>query len=1215
MAEKRAPGGGGGGGGSFLKRLTSSDKLKRSSSVEILTGIAAPKPRIVATSGNTSAHQLNSKVKDPSPSTPVPVHPQKTPIAKSADSIREALPTPSAVSSSVSSPSINRPLSMHPSAESLSSVTTNSSGYVEYPYSNGAPIALPESDKISSGKKNYVPELPYDAPTKNPYPKVIPDESDSPVPLRRSSIIPKPVVGEGGHIFKVTTEPPDALRPASRAAQKNKGAEPNPLSRRRTRKEPALTPPPKGDNEEPIWQRRLSLLFVPPSESDLQNDSEDTQPKSPEPEETSKLLPAFSPGPKRKAAKEDAIRLNDLNKEAAGEGPRDRHSKSNDRKRKDEEKASRGEGGEEERVAGGEVPKSNNRINFSEEVLRPKRKRRERKDSDDEVKLSDIEHIEEGGDSDDLSGRSSSDGESDPDDEEEGFRDGYTSWDDTICSNRSAYFKLYYSQRGVIGGNRGEDTRSKASRASSHNSLSSLIREKMGRPQLPTNKKSRADLGLMILVAVLFIIIVVGISLTSYFYNLHLLEMTIFSSIKFFEKSRVLQIYNPTWEPVVTAHLGSHLPLESIPEDCTHYLHYLHKHNHSMSNEARDHAEYDDFVCLEWTSLARLQLRKMHPTGDVQCYSVWWVAAKEDFTLRDCLQVEDEQYGSWWGGGEMSNGGYPLTNANVPPSQMVTGKLGSHSWGQLLRRTWLSDRASLMTLPDTFQGYVSVNHESDKQLCLESRPHPHLKSVTPTLEYSFCTAPNMSILSQFLYDKAVQNRRIVVEFTQGHVNHSVIDDEHKELNKTTNKTVSLHSTPQNLSEVFGEETINRVKERIDQPVWVPWMPPDKPTLTQDAVLKYVESIVNHDYGNWGHILLPPSWQARPGELTFDTKRFPDPAAMVNALEKKGFRLALTIHPFVSVHATAFTNGTQTGLWVRQSKSQLPALAKYDEVHPTVVTDFSNPKAKDWFSSRLKILQDTYKIDRFHLQPADAHALPAYHEYHLPLPGPDSVLVHFMASVSSISPPMSSEAAVTPPLPPTFLTLGHADGSWRGLETLIPRILTLTTLGYPLIDIGVIGGLAEAGHVPERELYIRWIEVSTFLPALQVNVLPRMYGEEMKALTVEYNKLRKEVVLPRLHEKIPGAVRNGTPLITPLALFAPRDPEAAKVDSEWILGKDLLVAPVTYRGERTRDIYLPEGIWEDGIDKHLRRGGRWINNYKVPLTKIPFFIMKAMVEGN
>ena len=491
-----------------------------------------------------------------------------------------------------------------------------------------------------------------------------------------------------------------------------------------------------------------------------------------------------------------------------------------------------------------------------------------------------------------------------------------------------------------------------------------------------------------------------------------------------------------------------------------------------------------DFVCLDWTSLARLQLRKLRAVGEVQCYSVWWVASKEDFTLRDCLQIDDEKYGSWWGGGEMSSGGYPLTNANVPPSHMVTGKLGIDHWGQLLRRSWLSDRASLLALPDRFQGYVSINHESDKQLCIESRPHLHLKSPTPALEYTLCTAPDISTLTNFMYQNAVKRRKIVVESTSGHVNHS----NDKEELKVSNKTGSISGTegPHTSSEKFGEDTINRVQERIDQPVWVPWMPPDKPTLTQEAVLKYVESIVDQNYGNWGHILLPPSWQGRPGELTFDSKRFPDPDSMVDILEKKGFRLALSIHPFVSVNAPAFSNGTQDGLWVRQSKSQLPALAKYDEVHPSVVTDFSNPKAKEWFSSRLKIIQDKYKIDRFHLKPADAHALPAFHEYNMPLPGPDSVLIHFMASVSSVSPPMSSEGAITPPMPPTFLTLGHADGSWRGLETLVPRVLTLSTLGYSLIDIGVIGGHSEAGHVPERELYIRWLEVATFLPALQVS---------------------------------------------------------------------------------------------------------------------------------
>ena len=124
----------------------------------------------------------------------------------------------------------------------------------------------------------------------------------------------------------------------------------------------------------------------------------------------------------------------------------------------------------------------------------------------------------------------------------------------------------------------------------------------------------------------------------------------------------------------------------------------------------------------------------------------------------------------------------------------------------------------------------------------------------------------------------------------------------------------------------------------------------------------------------------------------------------------------------------------------------------------------------------------------------------------------------------------------------------------------------------------------------------------------------MYGEEMKVLTLEYSKLRKDVVLPRLHESIPAAVHNGTPLVTPLAMFAPRDPIAARIDDQWVLGRDLLVAPVTHRGERSRDIYLPEGIWEDGIDKHLRRGGRWIRESKVPLTKVPHFILKSMDDN-
>uniref|UniRef100_A0A0P4W648 Glycosyl hydrolase family 31 C-terminal domain-containing protein n=1 Tax=Scylla olivacea TaxID=85551 RepID=A0A0P4W648_SCYOL len=67
---------------------------------------------------------------------------------------------------------------------------------------------------------------------------------------------------------------------------------------------------------------------------------------------------------------------------------------------------------------------------------------------------------------------------------------------------------------------------------------------------------------------------------------------------------------------------------------------------------------------------------------------------------------------------------------------------------------------------------------------------------------------------------------------------------------------------------------------------------------------------------------------------------------------------------------------------------------------------------------------------------------------------------------------------------------------------------------------------------------------------------------------------------RLLEKVPAALQDGSPLITPLALFVPHETEAIKVDDQWMLGDDLLVAPVTRRGMQARDLYLPKGIPEE-----------------------------------
>ncbi|XP_071530434.1 uncharacterized protein [Panulirus ornatus] len=1111
-------------GGATLKP-SSSGVLKRSSSVEILTGVRPRHDRLVESPVTMSSSQLST----PSAATSRPLQVAPSSSLSTVGTPPSASPPQDRKLPTTSTPVFNGgvdPLQLGGSVGTLTPEVTEGASPKVVPRATGTPPAPRRKGRLAdivAGEKGGLP--PLDTTHK----------VDASPPT--GTPIGTPIIGKGGHIFTISTPVTEEDLPI-RPPRKAVACEGDPFDQRR-KVTPVPPVPVEDENTEPVWQRRLSLLFVPPTDNDLEPDKVE--------EETSSLLPKSSPTLHLKKK---------LSTESQG-------SPVSHRKEKERE------AGRERKRKEGVVQKQ------QEEPRRRKQQPRIVFQDEQEQEEPDVSYL--------------------------------TGIDDDDDS----------SQRGIIGGNRTEDLKSKLSYASSQNSLSSLIREKMGKPQMSMSKKTTADLGLMVLVVVLLIIIIVGITLTTYFYNLHLLELSIFNCIKFYETPRILEIYDAEWSPVATAHLGSNLPKNSIPEDCTHYLHYLRKHNYSLPHINFDDEEYEDMICLDWTALAQLQLRKLYAEGKVQCYSVWWAATRDEFTLKDCIMA-DKEHGIWWGGGEMTDGGYPITNASIAPKHMVTGKLGRDSWGQLLRRTWLSEHASLLTLSEDFGGQVSINHESNGQICLESRPHPSLVAPLPTMKYTLCTAPNLTSLVYYLHQKAVNKRKIVAESARNLVTH-IVEKKEGTPNSTPHPTNISTSHPTNISkntqgilkEVFTETVIERVQERLEHPVWIPWMPPDEPELTQNAVLQYVDKILSQKYGFWGHILLPPSWQAQPGDLEFDRKRFPDPVSLAETLEKKGFHLALTIHPFVSVEAPAFNAGTQEGLWVRQKDSALPALTQYDEKHPSVVTDFSNPRAKQWFSSRLQRLQKLYTIERFHLQPADAHALPIFHEYHMPLPGPDAILIHFMASVSTVSPPLSTEGTVTPPLPPTFLTLGTADGSWAGLETLVPRVLTLAMLGYPLIDVGPIGGIARAGHVPDRELYIRWLEAATFLPAMQVSVLPNMYDEVVVNLTSEYTEIRKKMVLPRLLEKISGALQLGTPLITPLALFAPNDSDAASVDDQWILGNDLLVAPITHRGQRLRSIYLPAGIWKDEIDGHLRRGEQWINNYKVPLTKIPHFTLKSL----
>jgi alpha-D-xyloside xylohydrolase len=74
----------------------------------------------------------------------------------------------------------------------------------------------------------------------------------------------------------------------------------------------------------------------------------------------------------------------------------------------------------------------------------------------------------------------------------------------------------------------------------------------------------------------------------------------------------------------------------------------------------------------------------------------------------------------------------------------------------------------------------------------------------------------------------------------------------------------------------------------------------------------------------------------------------------------------------------------------------------------------------------------------------------------------------------------------------------------------------------------------------------------------------------------------------------------------LLLEGPSDPDAWDVDDQFMLGSDLLVAPVLEAGARARQLYLPAGeSWRDAWDGTHHEGGQSVT-VDAPIGRIPVF---------
>ncbi|AHJ29790.1 glycoside hydrolase family 31 protein [Nodularia spumigena CS-584] len=191
--------------------------------------------------------------------------------------------------------------------------------------------------------------------------------------------------------------------------------------------------------------------------------------------------------------------------------------------------------------------------------------------------------------------------------------------------------------------------------------------------------------------------------------------------------------------------------------------------------------------------------------------------------------------------------------------------------------------------------------------------------------------------------------------------------------------------------------------------------------------------------------------------------------------------------------------------------------------------------------------------------------------------------------------------------------GDIETSWSGLRQTIPTVLNLGLSGIPYsgADIGGFKGN------PSAELYLRWFQMSTFLPFFRThsanNVKPRTpwgFGEPTLSIVREFLQLRYRL-MPYLYTLAWEANQKGYPLMRPLFWADSTDQDLWDVEDAFLLGDAILVAAIVESGATSRSITLPKGYWYNFWDDTLLEGAKTVN-IAAPIEQIPLLVKAGSI---
>lgn len=371
---------------------------------------------------------------------------------------------------------------------------------------------------------------------------------------------------------------------------------------------------------------------------------------------------------------------------------------------------------------------------------------------------------------------------------------------------------------------------------------------------------------------------------------------------------------------------------------------------------------------------------------------------------------------------------------------------------------------------------------------------------------------------------------------------------------------------------------------------------------QNDILNYARQIVTNGFPP-GVLMIDDNWQEDYGKWEFHPGRFPNPNAMIKTLHEMGFRVMLWVCPFISPDCDIFRKLKDEGELLKDESGNVSIVPWWNGY--SAILDLSKKDAIQWFKDHLDNLLSDVGVDGFKFDAGDFEfysqcysgiekVIPQQHcELYARL-GLDYPLNEYRAMWKMAGQPIVNR-------------LRDKEHTWEDLQKIIPEMLIAGLMGYNFTCPDMIGGGEYLSFLStetiDQDLIVRSAQCHALMPMMQFSVAPwRILDDEHLNACKKTVRIRRDFT-PLILRLVKESSQTGEPVVRSMEYVFPHQ-GFAKINSQFMLGDSLLVAPATEKNSRFHNVVLPDGKWMDDLGNHHNGNQKIV--IETTLDRLPYF---------